>query len=333
MRLSVVVVAYRSAATLGRALDALAANAPTGTELVVVDNAADPSTAACVEARWPGATIVTNDTNRGFGAAVNQALPLTRAELVLLLNPDAEIEAGCLEQLIAAMRARPDAGIVAPRLVDAAGRPVLSCYPFLSLATVAWRHFQLYRVLPNVALGRYRRATLSQRRTEPVPVDWAQGACLLVKRQVFERIGGLDERYFLYCEEVDLCLRAARAGWRTYYVPTARARHAEGSSSGQVVPLKLASHYYSKVLYFDKHLGDPRTVALRGLLLVDLVLRMAFRTYGALSGRPPDARQRLATYAAIAVNLATASPSQISKRWRSTSLRGVPERSPSGRGA
>jgi N-acetylglucosaminyl-diphospho-decaprenol L-rhamnosyltransferase len=333
MRLSVVVVTYRSAATLGHALDALAANAPRDTELVVIDNAAEPSIKACVEARWPGATVVTNDRNRGFGAAVNQALRLTRSELVLLLNPDAEMEPGCLEQLIAAIHARPDAGIVAARLLDVAGRPVLSCYPFLSLTTVAWRHFQLHRALPNVALGGYRRATLRERGTEPVPVDWSQGACILVRRELFDRIGGFDERFFLYCEEVDLCLRAARAGWRTYFVPTARARHAEGSSSGQVVPLKLASHYYSKVLYFDKHRGGAQTIALRGLLLVDLVLRMALRTYGVLSGRPPDARQRLATYADIAFNLAASSPSRISKQWRSAAPGGPRRGLPSGRRA
>ena len=286
------------------------------TELVVVDNDAEDQLRAVVAAAWPGATVIANSVNRGFAAAVNQGLAAARGRAILLLNPDAELAPDALERLLTALEQLPAAGIVAPRLLDPAGRPVLSCYTFLSLATVAWRHFQLYRLLPNVVLGRYRRPALADDAVAPFPVDWAQGACLLIRREVFEQIGPLDERFFLYCEEVDLCRRAAAAGWRTYFVPTARVRHAEGSSSVQVVPLKLASHYFSLLLYFDKHLGPTQTALLRGVLLLDLALRMVYRLLGLALGRPPDARQRLASYRAIAGALLTATVDQVAARWR-----------------
>ena len=169
VELSIIVVAFRSAATLPGCLAALSRAAPASSELIVVDNAADPATAELVEGCWPGATVIANPTNLGFAAAVNRGLSVARGGRILLLNPDAEPEPGALHALDAALRARPDIGISAPRLLDRAGRPVLSCYPFLSLATVARRHFQLYRVLPNRVLGRYRGRAVPA--TRPFRVD------------------------------------------------------------------------------------------------------------------------------------------------------------------
>lgn len=315
MELSVIIVTYRSGRTLPATLAALAASAVRPSQLVVVENGGDSDIRALVTRAWPGADVIVNPANLGFAAAVNQGLGHARGDLLLLLNPDAEPEPAALGELARILQGVPDAGIAAPRLLEPDGRPVLSCYPFLSLWTVAWRHLQVHRLLPDVVLGRYRRVTLGPR-TTPVAVEWAQGACLLVDREVLDQVGPLDERFFLYCEEVDLCRRAALRGKRTYYVPTARVRHAEGSSSGQVVPLKLASHYFSKVLYFSKHLGPTQTVLLRGLLLLDLALRSAYRAAGVLVGRPLDARQRLASYAAIMRALATAGPVEIEARWR-----------------
>ena len=309
-------VAYKSSTTVKSALEALAASTRRPIELVVVDNEGAGETGVLVKEAWPGATVITNAANRGFAAAVNQGIGASRGRCVLLLNPDAELEGDALERLWEALQNLKMAGVAAPRLLDEDGRPVLSCYPFPTLASVAWRHLQIYRIAPDTVLGRYRRRALSLGAVSPFPVDWAQGACLLIRRDVLERVGPLDERFFLYCEEVDLCQRAAEAGWLTYFVPKALVRHAEGSSSRQVVPLKLASHYFSIVLYFDKHRGALQTTLLRGLLLVDLGLRMVFRLVGLALGRPPDARQRLWSYRLIAAMLVSASPRQIGARWR-----------------
>jgi GT2 family glycosyltransferase len=314
--LTVVIVTFRNGATLPAALAALRRAASPDAELVVVENGGDASITETVRAAWPGATVLLNEANSGFAAGVNQGIARAHGAAILLLNPDAEVEPGAIEALQTALATIPDAGIVAARLLTPDGEPVLSCYPFLSLATVAWRHFQVYRLFPNVVLGRYRQTTLDPARAEPILVDWAQGACLLIRRALLDQIGGFDEDFFLYAEEVDVAYRAARAGWRTYLVPTAQVRHAEGSSTGQVVPLKLASHYFCKAVYFGKHADPAQRVLVRGLLLLDLNLRMVYRAIGVVRGHPPDARQRLAAYARIAGALLTLPAPRLVEHWR-----------------
>jgi len=148
-----------------------------------------------------------------------------------------------------------------------------------------------------------------------VRVEWAQGACLLIRRSLLDRLGGFDGDFFLYAEEVDFARRAADAGQAVYLVPTARVRHAEGTSSGQVVPLKLASHYLAKAVYFGKHKGPVQGALLRALLLLDLGLRMAYRGIGVVRGHPPDARQRLLAYARIARALLTLPTPRLIEHW------------------
>lgn len=314
--LSVVIVTFRNAATLPGVLAALEREAPPGTELLVVENGGDATVETVVRATWPDAVVVVNAQNRGFAAGVNQGLRLAASSAILLLNPDAEVEPGSVAALQDALGRLPDAGIVAPRLLDAEGHPVLSCYPFLSPLDVAWRHFQVRRSLPGLVSGRYRRLTLDPARVDPVRIDWAQGACWLVRREMLDHVGLMDERFFLYAEEVDLACRAARQGWRTYLIPAAKVRHAEGSSSSQVVPLKLASHYLSKAVYFDKHHGPAEQAAVRAILLLDLALRMVYRAVGVARGHPPDARQRLVAYARTARLLLTLPPDRLVRAWR-----------------
>jgi GT2 family glycosyltransferase len=313
--LSVVVVTFRNVATLPGVLAALKQAAPSGTELLIVENGGDASVETVARAIWPDAVVVVNAANRGFAAGANQGVSRAASPAILLLNPDAEVEPGSIAALLDALERLPDAGIVAPRLLNAEGQPVLSCYPFLSPLDVTWRHFQLRHFLPDVVSGRYRRLTLDPARVDPVPVEWAQGACWLVRREMLDQVGLFDEAFFLYAEEVDLARRATRAGWRTYLLPTAHVRHAEGSSSSQVVPLKLASHYISKVVYFGKHHRPAEQAAVRAILLLDLGLRMMYRAFGVVRGRPPDARERLAAYASVARLLMTEPTDRLIESW------------------
>ena len=327
VELSVVIVTYNSggqlpacAAALDLALAGLAAR------VVVVDSASADDSAAVARVLWPAARVIERPVNAGFAAGVNAGLAVAEGRAVLLLNPDAAPEPGAIRALLGHLDAQPAAGIVAPRLLDAAGQPVLSCYPFLSLGTIAWRHWQLGRLLPDRLLGCYRRATLDPAAHDAIPVEWAQGACLLLRRAMLDQIGPLDERFVLYCEEVDLCRRAALAGWRVDYLPAARVGHREGSSSGRVVPLKLASHYVSKALYFDKHHRGPTATVARAMLLADLALRSVYRAVGALVGRPPDAAQRLRTYLSVAFALLTLPPADLQRRWQAQALVATPRR-------
>lgn len=316
--LSVVIVTYHSAGHL-RALASTLEPALRGltATIIVVDNAANATgDAALAHELWPTARLITNAVNRGFGAAVNQALALAQGRAVLIINPDTLLPIGLVSQLLDHLDRHPAVGIAAPRLADAAGQPVLSAYPFLTPATVAWRHFQVNRLWPGQVGGRYRSATLAPPTATAINVDWVQGACLLLRRSMLDEIGGFDERFFLYAEEVDLMRRAHLANWQTHLLTWLVVRHREGSSSEQVVPLKLASHYFSTQLYFEKHHPGRQAGLVRLILLFDLALRCLYRLIGVARGRPPDALIRLRTYLLIARTLATGDATAIERRWR-----------------
>lgn len=329
MDLTVLLVTYYSAAHLpacAAALEPALGGIRAG--IVVVDNASADGSAALARRLWPAATVIENERNLGFAAGVNQGLAAAGGRAVLLLNPDALPEPGAAARLLAHLDAHPVTGVVAPRLLDADGRPVLSCYPFPTPARIVWRHLQVSRLFPNRVLGRYRRVTLDPEAAAPVVVDWAQGACLLLRRQMLEEIGGFDERFVLFAEEVDLCRRATTAGWRVDYLPTVPVRHREGSSAAQVVPLKLASHYYSSLLYFEKHHPGRTASVVRCLLVLDLTLRVVYRAWGVLRRRPRDAALRLRTYLAILGALLGDPPARLVARWRAQAAAARPVGAP-----
>jgi GT2 family glycosyltransferase len=326
MDLTVLLVTYYSADHLAACAAALEpALAGLRAHIVVADNASTDGSADLAARLWPAATVIRNERNVGFGAAVNQALTAARGRAVLLLNPDAQPEPGAIMALLAHLDCHPTVGIVAPRLLDPTGQPVLSCYPFLTPAGVAWAHLRLGRWLPDRLHGRYARVALDPQAAAPVVVDWAQGACLLLRRAMLDAIGGFDERFVFFAEEVDLCRRAALAGWRTDYLPAARVRHRESSSAARVAGFKLASHYYSKLLYFAKHHPGAATTQVRLILLLDLTLRVVYRAWGALCRQPPDAPQRLRAYLAIMRALLTDSPDHLARCWRAQAAAAKPE--------
>jgi GT2 family glycosyltransferase len=142
----------------------------------------------------------------------------------------------------------------------------------------------------------YQRYLEQARGIEPFPVDWVQGSCILIRREVIEEIGYLDEDFFLFSEEVDYCYRAWRAGYLTYHIPHARIVHHESATTLQFVPLKLKGHYLGKMYYLAKHgfLWDLRFI--RAWFVAELLVKSAIRGVGVLVGRPPDALKRLRAY-------------------------------------
>lgn len=324
--LTVIIVIFNSAdqlsacaAALEPALMGLAAR------IVIVDNASSDGSVDVARTLWPAAMTIANPVNRGFGPAVNQGLAVADGRAVLLLNPDARPGAAAVRRLLDYLDGDPTAGIVAPQLLDGAGRPVLSCYPFPTLGTLAWRYLHFHRLAPHLGGGRWRRATLAPNATAPLPVPWAQGACLLLRADMLSQIGGFDERFIFFAEEVDLAWRVATDGWRCVYLPTATVRHQEGTSTGRVPRFKLVSHYFSAVLLFEKH-RPSQVRALTALFLIDLALRWLARLPAVLTGRPPDAAERRAAYTTVARSLLRDSPAQRQARWQALAVAATPRR-------
>jgi N-acetylglucosaminyl-diphospho-decaprenol L-rhamnosyltransferase len=222
---SVVVVTYQSADVVEACLRSVD-RVGVSTQIVVIDNASDDGSAELVAASFPHAVLVKNKDNVGFARAVNQAIGLCRGRATLLLNPDTEIEDGSVELLLAALDGDSALGAVGPLVTQPSGRRrVLEAGRQLT----TWRMFThatgLSRLSARVPLIEGSYLLRGVHDNHPRDVGWISGACMLVRTDIMLSLGGLNERWFMYAEDFELCLRITRAGWRLRHLPAARVSH------------------------------------------------------------------------------------------------------------
>lgn len=226
-------------------------------EVYLVDNASADGSAQMAREEHPWVHLIANEDNRGFAKANNQAFALAKGRYVLLLNPDTEVKPGALKVLIDFLKDHPKAAIVAPQLLNSDGSVQRSCREFPTFKGMLYELIGLSRLFPNNAeFRRYKMLDFDHdvERT----VDQPEGACLLVRREIFETIGTLDEGFFMLFEEVDWCFRIVKAGWEIWFTPRAQVVHHYGQSIKQVkVPMIISSH---KGLYrfWHKHYRGNR---------------------------------------------------------------------------
>lgn len=259
-------------------------------EIVVVDNAStDDSLARLQDAALDRLRVVPAGRNLGYGAGINRGVAVAGPGEVLVCNPDLLLDRGCISALLERLDAEPDLGIAAPRLHNLDGSTYVSGRPFPSLRD-AFGHAFVGLVWANNPWSR-RYLQTGWDRDEPADVDWASGALLLVRRQVFEALGGFDERFFMFMEDVDLCWRAREAGWRVGVEPAALAVHVVGASRAARPYRMIVAHHrslwrWSSLRWQGWHrLGLP-------LVAVALSLRAALVALGHLSGRAPGRHHR-----------------------------------------
>jgi GT2 family glycosyltransferase len=271
--LSVVIVSYESWAPVAACLESLSAcRERIPLEVVLVDNASTDGTVELVGRAHPWVEVIGNRENLGFTRGVNQGFARTSGDAVLILNPDCLVTADALERLLSALASDPRLAAVAPALLDVEGRITRSCGRFPDLWTLLCDHLRLIYMFPDSPLfGRYKYGG------QPIEaldrVDWASGAAFLVARHAWQEIGGLDERIFMYMEEVDWFRRASRAGLSARYVPEARIVH-YGQQSSRQAPVETYLHNLrSRVYYFRKHHGRLAALLAKGILGTSLVLK------------------------------------------------------------
>lgn len=254
MDISICIVNWNVKALLRQCLESIPAGVRGLTyEVIVVDNASTDGSAALAH-EFPYVRWVQNRENVGFTRANNQALALSRGRYICFLNPDTVVHPDALTTLVRYMDAHPDVGITGPQLRYPDGSLQPSRYRFPSPLTALMESTPLAWVWPtNPWNRRYHCEDCPPDRVHDV--DWLNGACLVVRREVIEQVGAFDEQFFMYSEELDLCRRAKDAGWRVVYVPQAQVLHYEGKSSEQVVTARHVHFNRSKVLYFRKHYG------------------------------------------------------------------------------
>ncbi len=277
--LSVVIVNWNAGRALDDCLDALFASESSGTtEVMLVDNAStDGSQVRAVEAH-PSIKLLQNVENRGFACGANQGLERVVGELILLLNPDTMLNPSTLPLLVDFMNQRPDAAVVAPKLLNPDGTVQGSARRDPSLWTGLFgRDAPLTRLFPNNPVTRRELPSLRHVGDAPLEVDWVSGACLLVRRAAYEHVGGLDERFFLFWEDADWCRRFRGAAWKVYYLPTAVGTHDVGVSRAQR-PFRSAFDFHRSAYRFYRkhHLASPfhpMILPLVGGLLVSFCIR------------------------------------------------------------
>ena len=260
---SVVLVTYESAEDLAACVATLpAAAGPHELEVVVVDNASRDASAEI--ARGLGIKVLENPANVGLSRAVDRGAAETAAPWLLLVNPDTRLAPGSLARLLETAAADPAIGCVGPHLRNSDGSeyPTGRRFPSIVVGAV---HAALGTVWPgNPATRRYHMTDLD--RSRPVQVDWVSGACMLLRRDAYEAAGRFDAGYFMYFEEMDLCLRLHRAGWRVVFDPLAEVKHVVGGSTRSAPYRKVWNHHRSALrFYLRRYDRDPR------LLLAPLV--------------------------------------------------------------
>ena len=250
-RLSIVIVTFNSVTEIDACLAALAVHAAlVDRETLVIDNASSDGTAAAVRARWPGVRVLDAGGNLGFAGGSNLGIRQTAGELILLLNPDTIVRPGALEALMAALDARPDAAVAGPRLVDGDGRPELSFGRMISPVAELRQKLLVKgndRGLPLVA------EYVDRLTSRPRDVGWVSGACLLVRRADAEAVGLLDERFFMYAEDVDFCAAIRARGRAVIFVPASQVVHLRGRSVASSPKATEMAYRRSQLAFYVKH--------------------------------------------------------------------------------
>lgn len=263
-------------------------------EILVVDSASTDHSLD-VLAQYPAVHVLAQPTNVGFTRGNNLALQQARGRHLLLLNPDTEVVGDALAVLVAYLDAHPDVGMVGPHTLNTDGSTQSTRRLFPTFVTALFESTWLQGLAPRGVLARY---TMADSPDDGVfDVGWMQGSALMARRAVYEEIGGLDEGYVMYSEEMDWCKRAAQAGWRRVYVGDARIVHHGGKSSDQVVAQRHIYFQQSKVRYFRKHHGRLAGESLRLYLLAQYGWQMVLEGAKGVLGHKRSLRQaRVAAY-------------------------------------
>jgi N-acetylglucosaminyl-diphospho-decaprenol L-rhamnosyltransferase len=260
--LAIIIVTYNSREEIGDCLTSVIGHTePYPTDVTVVDNHSSDETLAFIREHWPALRTIDAGGNVGFARANNLGIAATSGEYVLLLNPDTVAPPGALTALVGGLTSRPDAAIAGPRLMNERRIPELSFGPPIS----PWGELKQKTLLALYQRGFRPSVRYVERRSrEPGERAWVSGACLLIRRTDLEAVGGLDERFFMYTEDVDLCTSVRARGRKVLFVPQAEFLHLRGRSAGrnpETERLRRLSH----LAFYEKHL--PGWVGLLRLYL------------------------------------------------------------------
>lgn len=272
MLLSIVIVSWNTCDLLDKCIASIYAYPLDGDfEIWVVDNASVDGSSELVGRKYPEVHLILSPKNLGFARANNLAIRESTGKYVLLLNPDTEIKPGALVTLVRFMEENTQAGGAGPYLLNPDGTLQISCYPLPTLSRELWRLFHLDAFYP---FGTYKQEYWDPNQVRRVGV--LKGACMILRHTALDEVGLMDEDYFMYTEEVDLCYRFTKGGWPLYWVPQASIVHYGGQSVHQVSAEMFLHLYKSKIVYIRKHYGRLASWIFKLILLGATLPRVIF---------------------------------------------------------
>lgn len=280
---SILIVSWNVSALLAQSLESILA-APVSlddsqpnslqVEIIVVDSASADDTVEMLLQRFPQIRLIVQSENVGFTRGNNIALKEARGRYLLLLNPDTEIAGDAITNMAAYLDQYPAVGIIGPHTLNEDGSTQSTRRRFPNFWIGLFESTWLQPYAPKSLLD-YYYVTDGTPPDETMEVDWVQGSAMMVRREVYEQIGGLDEGYIMYSEELDWCKRAKNAGWRVVFLGEAKIIHYGGKSSEQAVARSHILFQQSKLRYFRKYHGWLTAQALRLFLLLNYLFQLA----------------------------------------------------------
>lgn len=297
--LTVSIVSYCVAERMQACVEGAVAGAPRHQlQVIIVDNASDDGSPELLQrlSEKLGFELILNQDNRGFAAANNQALRRARGRYFMLLNPDTEVVGDSLSRLVEAMDGDLSLGAIGPQLLDEEDNVTASCRRLPSLERSFWHLSYLDKLFPKAPrLRDYMMGDFDH--LESRDVDQPQGAALMLRRELIDQIGPLDERFFLYFEEVDWCARVLASGHRVHFLATAQVRHAAGSSADKVWGRAIHHFFESMVRYHRKNHGFFGALLLKCMIVGGAFLRIFAWAWMWLRGRLEWSERRRRTRA------------------------------------
>ncbi len=262
--ISVIIVTWNSEEWIKICLDSiLATSADLKIETIVVDNFSKDKTLEILKAYNSQIKLIQNPSNLGYAKGCNQGLKIAQGNYILLLNPDTEITENSLKKMRDFMEKTPEAGALGPQLVDFEGQIQPSCRRFPNYKLLLWELTGLSRLFSKSKIfGAWKMGGFDFRSTREV--EQPMGSALLIRKKVIDQIGLMDERFFLFYNDVDFCYRIKQAGWKIYFYPEAKIFHAEGASTGQVKVKKIILSHWGHFFYLKKY----HSSGLKGILLL-----------------------------------------------------------------
>ncbi len=296
IELSIIIVSWNVADLLEICLNSILRNTnPAKTEIIVVDSASADDSVDRLRANYPQIKLMAQAENLGFSRSNNIGLAAASGNYLMLLNPDTEIIEDALGQMQQYLEDHPDVGIVGPHTLNSDGTTQSTRRRFPSLLIGFFESTWFQGFAPKSMLTNYY--VENEPDNAVIDVDWVQGSALMTRRTVYEQIGGLDEGYTMYSEEIDWCKRAKAAQWRVVYLGTARIIHHGGKSSEQVTARKHIHFQESKLRYFRKYHGWLPSQLLRGFLMLNYVCQIIVESAKGLLGHKRGLRrERIRAY-------------------------------------